>query len=90
MSVFSNILPEITKGFNEVYGNNLSIDDFQIESTRKGFNGDVTLVVFPLLKITKLSPEETATSLGAWLKEHSVIVADFNVIKGFLNLVLSS
>lgn len=90
MSIFSNILPEIIKGFNEVYGTHLSKNDFQIENTRKGFEGDVTLVVFPLLKITKLSPEESANKLGCWLKEHSAIVADFNVIKGFLNLVLSA
>jgi len=89
MSIISNILPEISRGFNQVFENNLSIEDFQIENTRKGFKGDVTLVVFPLLKITKSSPEKTAESLGAWLMDHSAIVADYNVIKGFLNLVLS-
>jgi arginyl-tRNA synthetase len=89
MSVISNILPEISRGFNDVFENDLSIEDFQIENTRKGFKGDVTLVVFPLLKITKSSPEKTAESLGTWLMDHSAIVADYNVIKGFLNLVLS-
>ena len=90
MSIFSNILPEISRGFKEVFQIDLSVDDFQIENTRKGFDGDVTIVVFPLLKISKSSPEETADLLGSWLIKNSDIITDYNVIKGFLNLVLSS
>ncbi len=90
MSIFSNILPIISKGFKEVYNVDLPVDSFQIENTRKGFEGDVTIVVFQLLKISKSSPENTAKSLGLWLKSNSDIVADYNVVKGFLNLILNS
>ncbi len=64
-------------------------DTVQIQKTRKEFQGDYTLVVFPLLKLSRKSPEETATAIGAYIEEHSHMISGFNVIKGFLNLVIS-
>ena len=61
----------------------------QIQETRKEFEGDYTLVVFPLLKISKQSPEATATAIGEYLQTNCKEVARYNVIKGFLNLVIS-
>ncbi len=60
----------------------------QIQKTRKEFEGDYTLVVFPLLKLSRKSPEQTATEIGAYLVEHCPELRGYNVIKGFLNLVL--
>ncbi len=64
-------------------------ESVQIQKTRKEFQGDYTLVVFPLLKLSRKPPEETATSIGAYIENHSPMISGFNVIKGFLNLVVS-
>ena len=69
------------------YGANLESVEFQ--ATRKEFEGDITLVVFPMLKVVKGNPVAIGESLGAYLVEHVEQVARFNVVKGFLNLVLS-
>jgi arginyl-tRNA synthetase len=61
----------------------------QIQKTRKEFDGDLTLVVFPLLRITKKSPEQSAEDIGAYLVGHCSEIDAYNVIKGFLNLVIS-
>ena len=61
----------------------------QVQETRKEFEGDYTLIVFPLLKISKQSPETTAASIGEYLQTNCKEVARYNVIKGFLNLVIS-
>ena len=64
-------------------------ESVQIQKTRKEFQGDYTLVVFPLLKLSRKPPEETATSIGSYIENHSPMISGFNVIKGFLNLVVS-
>ena len=64
-------------------------DTVQIQKTRKEFQGDYTLVVFPLLKLSRQAPEKTANVIGAYIVEHSNMVSGFNVIKGFLNLQVS-
>ena len=61
----------------------------QIQKTRREFTGDFTVVVFPLLRHSRLSPEETGNMLGSYILENSDMVCDFNVIKGFLNLVVA-
>ncbi len=69
-----------------------SIDNASVEwqLTRKDFEGDVTLVVFPYLRFSKSSPEQTAETIGHYLRENSELIADFNVVKGFLNLVIDN
>ena len=62
----------------------------QVQPTRKEFEGDVTLVVFPLLKTSRKAPEATANEMGAWLQENDPHVAGFGVVKGFLNIKLSA
>ncbi len=64
-------------------------DSIQFQKTRKDFDGDITLVVFPLLRASKKGPERTAEDLGVYLKENIEIVAEFNVVKGFLNLSIA-
>jgi arginyl-tRNA synthetase len=61
----------------------------QIQETRKEFTGDYTFVVFPIVRFSKNTPEQTGENVGKWLKENFSLVSDYNVIKGFLNLILS-
>lgn len=75
--------------FKEEFGADVPLDSVTLNITKKEHEGDYTIVVFPLTKISKLSPEQTAELLGNKLKETSGIVAKYNVIKGFLNLSLT-
>lgn len=83
-----NILdPIVKKGIQSIYG--LDIDQIEFQETRKDFEGDITIVVFSLLKFIKGNPFEIASKLGEYLIENSKIVIQYNVVKGFLNLVIS-
>lgn len=73
-----------------LYGAEAADSQIQIQTTRKEFEGDYTIVAFPLLKISKASPEATAKAIGEWLTGNVPEVAGFNVIKGFLNVSLSA
>ena len=68
---------------------NITIENYEFQSTRKEFQGDLTLVVFPLLRQVKIRPEDLANTLGNYLLNEHKDVLSFNVVKGFLNLVLS-
>ena len=70
----------------ELYGQTPDEKIVQFQKTRKDFEGDFTLVVFPLLRVSKKPPEQTAEELGEYLKENVYQISEFNVIKGFLNL----
>ncbi len=76
----------IKKAFNELFDAEVTADRINIQPTRKEFKGSHTFVIFPHLKMTKKSPEESGELLGAFLVERAGIVADFNIVKGFLNL----
>ena len=80
---------EISSAFNALFDLNLEEDSFSLQPTRKEFEGTHTIVMFPYAKQTKKSPEASATLVGEYLKSNSEIIADFNVVKGFLNLVIS-
>jgi len=88
-SAKSLLTQHVSQAIQEVYGASANPDQIAIQDTRKEFDGDYTLVVFPLLKISKKSPEETANDLGKNLSENCELVDGFNVVKGFLNLVLT-
>jgi arginyl-tRNA synthetase len=75
------------KGLNKIY--QISVDSIEFQATRKDFEGDITIVVFPLLRFIKGNPFEIATNLGNFLKDNVRDVNDFNVVKGFLNLKIS-
>ena len=79
---------KIEKCLSELYS--AEKQNIQFQKTRKEFDGDITLVVFPLLRASKKDPEETAEEIGNYLKEKVAEVDDFNVVKGFLNLSISS
>ncbi|NBG65957.1 arginine--tRNA ligase [Acidiluteibacter ferrifornacis] len=74
------------KAIQTLYGVESDEKLIQLQKTRKDFEGDLTLVVFPLLRVSKKSPEQTAEELGFWMTQNVVEVCGFNVVKGFLNL----
>lgn len=76
----------VLKALKDLYEQEVDNKAIQIQKTRKDFEGDFTLVVFPLLRITKKPPEQTAEEIGNYLKENIKQISNFNVIKGFLNL----
>lgn len=79
----------INGAIRELYGSDVDESDIQIQATRKEFEGDITAVVFPLIKYSGKTPEETATDIGNYILEDNPGVIAFNVVKGFLNLQVS-
>jgi len=76
----------LTRAVKTLYGQDVAPETFQIQKTRPEFDGDLTVVVFPLLRYSHQAPEATAEALGGWLVEAMEEITGFNVIKGFLNL----
>jgi arginyl-tRNA synthetase len=74
----------------ELYQADLSLEAVTLNDTIKDYAGDVTVVVFPLTRMSKLAPEQTGSAIGNYLKTHVEIVKDFNVVKGFLNLEITN
>ena len=89
MSSESFIQNKAAAAIAALYGANIAPQEFQVSVTRKEFEGDYTLVVFPLLRISHASPEATGEAIGAYLKENVPEIAGYNCVKGFLNLLLS-
>jgi arginyl-tRNA synthetase len=77
----------VKKGFKEIY--DVEINSVEFQATRKDFEGDITIVVFAFLRFVKGNPEVIGTKIGEYLKENVAEISDFNVVKGFLNLVIS-
>ncbi len=90
MGIELQIKEKVAEAVRVLYGANLEVDRVPLEMTRKDQQGDFTVVVFSLLKLSRKKPEETATALGDHLKAQLPAIASFNVIKGFLNLELSA
>jgi arginyl-tRNA synthetase len=80
---------KIKEGVRTLYNGEATDDLIQLQETRKDFKGDFTLVVFPLLRFSKNTPEKTGETIGNWLLESFPAISGFNVIKGFLNLEIS-
>lgn len=89
MTIYQEIQDAVSTGFPALFGSDLPAAPLTINETPKEFTGDLTLVVFPLLKATKKNPEESARIIGEYLVNNMASVTDFNVIKGFLNLTIS-
>ncbi len=87
MSLVHLLEPSIKKAISELF--EVSMEKIEFQSTRKDFEGDVTVVIFPLLKVIKGSPVEIGTKIGTYLVEHVSEVEKFNVVAGFLNIVIS-
>jgi arginyl-tRNA synthetase len=82
------IFKEISSALSDLYS--AEIKDIQFQSTRKEFAGDITLVVFPFLSISKKNPSATANEIGLYLKKNVSFIKDFNVINGFLNIEIKN
>ena len=90
MQIEQKITEAVIAAIKELYGQEVPQSMVQLGATKKEFEGQLTLVVFPFLKMSRKKPEDTAQDLGQYLVEHlSDVVARFNVIKGFLNLVIA-
>lgn len=90
MKIENMITESVAKGIKVLYGQETSIAQIQLQKTKKEFEGHLTLVVFPFLRMSKKSPEQTAQEIGEYLLKNEPSIAAFNVIKGFLNLTISS
>ena len=91
MNIENEIFKAVKVAVKELYGQEVADSMVQIQKTKSTFEGNLTVVVFPFLKISKKKPEDTAQEIGEYLKQNcSNVVADFNVVKGFLNLCIAS
>ena len=90
MTIEAKIISSVTDGIKSLYGQEVAATQIQLQKTKKEFEGHLTLVVFPFLKMSRKSPEQTATEVGEYLKANCPAISAYNVIKGFLNLTISS
>ncbi len=89
MSIEKQICGAALEAVKALYGQEVPEAMVQLQKTKKEFEGNLTLVVFPFLKMSKKKPEDTAAEIGAYLVGHCPAVASFNVVKGFLNLCIA-
>lgn len=89
MNIESEIIAAVVQAVKECYGQDVPTTMVQLQKTKAEFEGNLTLVVFPFLKLSKLKPEDTAQQLGDYLAKHCKVVQSFNVVKGFLNLTIA-
>ena len=90
MKIEETLMESIADAIKSLYGQEAPSNIIQLQKTKKEFEGHLTLVVFPILKISRKNPEQTAQEIGEYLKNHQPAVAAYNVIKGFLNLTIAS
>lgn len=88
-SIQQKLIQSTIEAVKSLYQAEISSEQLTFQDTRKEFDGQITLVVFPITRFSKKSPEQTATDLGTYLKEQIEEIVDFNIIKGFLNISLS-
>ncbi|WP_455065745.1 arginine--tRNA ligase [Prevotella nigrescens] len=89
MKIEDQIIAAALAAVKELYGAEIPAQMIQLQKTKTNFEGNLTLVTFPLLKTSRKSPETTAQEIGEYLKANCKAIADFNVVKGFLNLVIA-
>ena len=89
MNIESQIMNAAQQAVKALYGQEVPEKMVQLQKTRSEFEGNLTLVVFPFLKISKKNPEQTAQEIGQYLVDNCEAIAAFNVVKGFLNLVIA-
>ena len=87
MNLQNSLSEQLKSAFKTLF--NLQIESVEFQATRKDFEGDITVVTFPMLRLVKMNPEELGKKLGHYLVQNSEQVIGFNVLKGFLNLILS-
>lgn len=91
MNIEEKLTTSIISAIKTLYGQDVPGKMVQLQKTKKEFEGHLTLVVFPFLKMSKKGPEQTAQEIGGYLKEHAPeLVSAYNAVKGFLNLTIAS
>lgn len=90
MNIEQKLVSSVIGGLKALYGQDVPAAQVQLQKTKKEFEGHLTLVVFPFLRMSKKGPEQTAREIGEYLQANEPSVAAFNVIKGFLNLTIAS
>ena len=90
MKIENQISRAVIAAVKELYAQEVTEAMVQLQKTKSTFEGNYTLVVFPFLKISRKKPEDTAQEIGEYIAKHCEAVADFNVVKGFLNLVIAA
>lgn len=83
------LIPVVKNAVSELYAVQADEKWITFQETRKEFEGEITLVVFPFTRLSRKSPEETGKQLGEYLQQHASVISSFNVVKGFLNLCLN-
>ena len=88
MSLDSIISQGVSRAVKELYGVNTPAEQIVPQATRKEFEGNLTIVVFPWVKAARKAPDAVATEIGNWLVDNEPAVDRFNAVKGFLNIVI--
>ncbi len=89
MNLETTIGTVVSKAVETLYGLNIELNQIQLQKTKREFEGNLTVVIFPFVKAARKSPEQTGQEIGAFLQQHNPVISAFNVIKGFLNLSIS-
>ncbi len=89
MKIEQQLQSSVIEAVKALYAQDITPEQVSLQKTKKDFEGHLTLVVFPLLRVSRKKPEDTAQEIGAWLTEHTSLLHSFNVVKGFLNLVIA-
>ncbi|MBR5665050.1 MAG: arginine--tRNA ligase, partial [Bacteroidales bacterium] len=89
MTFEEKITQAVIESIKELYDSSVGAESVTLQKTKKEFEGDFTLVVFPLLRISHSSPDNTGAAIGGWFKDNVPEISGFNVVKGFLNISLS-
>ena len=90
MDIEQKLVASVQDALKALYGQDVPAAQVQLQKTKKEFKGHLTLVVFPFLRMSRKAPEQTAQEIGNYLKDNTNVVAEYNVVKGFLNLTIAS
>ena len=89
MNIEKLLTAAVVKAIKALYDTDITADQVQVQKTRPDFEGHLTVVTFPFLRISKKKPEETGEDIAQWLIANTDLVSSFNTVKGFLNLVIA-
>ena len=89
MKIEQELTTAVTEAVKQLYGADIPTGQVSLQKTKKEFEGHLTLVVFPLLRISRKKPDETAEEIGRWLSDHTGLLSGYNAVKGFLNLTIA-
>lgn len=89
MKIEQQLNNAVIEAVKALYGQDITPEQVTLQKTKKEFEGHLTLVVFPFLRMSRKKPEDTATEIGQWIQNNTELIASFNVVKGFLNLVIA-